>query len=184
MKKYILILLAPLFIIATAYSWSVVVGPGANINSAEAPAGNWFGSTAQSRANAGVDGFTIISGTISPYTGNVTSIKIYVDGAVTGAQFASFIDETNDTFSTNGTTSGVNLVSGLNTLVAPTDFTAFAITNVQYAGVYIPSGGGSIVYDDTGGDGWWYVAGDSIPASSVEFGTAASIAISLEFYVQ
>ena len=161
---------------------SYMVGGGA-------ATGEWFGPTSEDRASNVAVNYTVIDkNDSSPATGSVTSIKIYTNGAVTGAEFACFyVDGGASIYTSNagGTSGSVNLDSGANTLIGGgTDFTSFPCDSGEFLGVYIPSGGGAAEWDTTGGIAVYYVAGDQIPASAVTFTAGLGNILSLEFYVE
>ena len=125
----------------------------------------WVGNAATDRAAAHTTTYTYVDVNDSvTSTGNVRKIEVYTTGAITDAEFACFSGTS--TVTTSGVSGAISLSSGLNTLNAPTDFTAFTCNAGEYPGVHVPSGSYSVDRVDTGGSGVYYKSGDHIPASS------------------
>jgi hypothetical protein len=193
MKKYLI--LAILLLASPAWAGTTVINVGRGVTTA-APGNSpeWFGPTAEDRA-AGTGGNTYIDlSDTCPFTGSITSVKIFANNSVSDVEFACFEDEGSNNYQTDGSgkstqSSGtVSLVAGLNTFTGGgEDFTTFDCNEGEYAGVYIPAAGpGQVEYDSTGGTGLMYYSGDAVPTNTTTFtseGTTTWI-ISLEFYVE
>ena len=110
--------------------------------------------------------------------GTIDSVCIYAQtgNSIAGIEYAAFIDEGSNTFSTNGDTNGSDLSATGGTATTHTsaggDFTAFAIDTGEYIGFYATSGRIEATYDEYSGKKMWNVyETDSLPCSSVDFGS-------------
>ena len=151
MKKFVIFLL----ILLPIKAYPVAIDVGGNNGG-----GSHYGSnTVITQENSGNDTGTIDHLDLNGWMGGDMDV-------------ATFTNEGGTTFSTNGNIT-VTLAGGAETFNAPGDFTAFAITSGDYIGAY-PVGMCWISYSSTGGSGMWWVSGDNIPASSVNFTATAS----------
>ena len=130
---------------------AIDVGPGASDRGND----NWAPSTIIDSVNP------------ANATGTIDTCQVYAANDMSGIEYAAFIDEGSDVFSTNGDTNGSNLGgnAGLIThTAAGDDFTAFAIATGEYLGIYYS--GGSLDRDTSGGNSWKKDDNDYIPCSS------------------
>lgn len=130
------------------------------------------GSACSARANY-LGGQTTVIDRNNPAnaTGTIDSVCVYAYSdpqQLNSPEFASFIDEGSNTFSTRGNVSVADQTSNPQTYTAPGDFTVFDINNGDYIGLTFVSG--IIEVTEGSGDGFWTtIVSDNIPASSVTF---------------
>lgn len=130
------------------------------------------GAACINRTAGSGDGYTHI-GIENPAnaTGTIDYVCVYVYANITALEIASFVDEGSNVLSTNDDWGiSPNPIAGENIYNAPGDFTAFNINAGEYIGAHCSAGTWERSND---GSGYWYVASDQIPCSSVTFLWAA-----------
>lgn len=152
----------------------------------------WFGPEAINRAGEVKNNTVVDKESTAPFTGKITSIKIYTTGGdIESVEFACFVDEGSNVFATDASgktvqdSGAVTLSAGLNTLAAGTDFNEFDCKKGEYPGVYIPNDAdGGMDVATSGGSGYNYVSQDEVPSAGETMVPAAGYTASLQFYIE
>lgn len=169
MKKGFLICLAifiilSLLMIKIAFSADIDVGAAASDRGSSSDTLGYTTIATENPANA---------------SGTINHIEIFMNTATAAViDVAAFEHLGSNYFTSRGSSGNLNVVAGLNTFNAPTDFTAFDIEAGDYIGFY-GSGTANRIEQDTSGDGKWTNFADNIPCTNQLFSVVASRTISL-----
>jgi len=131
------------------------------------PANNYAGSTSPStnvsRANPANE------------SGKITSVSVWVEasyGTLTNVEIAIFYIVSGNNLSTRSSQSVADLATGFQTVPVNLNVQAGDVIGIFYTA-------GRISKDNTGADGWWYLAGDNIPCTDTTFTLSATQCLSL-----